>query len=75
MSHNLYIFKFFIFWHNYDEPTGNLDSKNSENIINLLKNLNKKLKQTLVIVTHNLEIAKQADRILELKDGKIVSNT
>ncbi len=58
-----------------DEPTGNLDSKNSENIINLLKNLNKKLKQTLVIVTHNLEIAKQADRILELKDGKIVSNT
>ncbi len=58
-----------------DEPTGNLDSKNSENIINLLKNLNKKLKQTLIIVTHNLEIAKQADRILELKDGKIVSNT
>ena len=58
-----------------DEPTGNLDSKNSENIINLLKNLNKKLKQTLVIVTHNLEIAKQADRIIELKDGKIVSNT
>ena len=58
-----------------DEPTGNLDSKNSENIINLLKNLNKKLKQTLVIVTHNLEIAKQADRILELKDGKIISET
>ena len=58
-----------------DEPTGNLDSKNSENIINLLKNLNKKLKQTLVIVTHNLEIAKQADRILDLEDGKIVSNT
>lgn len=58
-----------------DEPTGNLDSKNSKNIINLLKNLNKKLKQTLVIVTHNLEIAKQADRILELKDGKIASNT
>lgn len=58
-----------------DEPTGNLDSKNSENIINLLKNLNKKLKQTLVIVTHNLEIAKQSDRIIELKDGKIISDT
>ena len=58
-----------------DEPTGNLDSKNSENIINLLKNLNKKLKQTLVIVTHNLEIAKQSDRIIELKDGKIISET
>ena len=58
-----------------DEPTGNLDSKNSENIINLLKNLNKKLKQTIVIVTHNLEIAKQSDRIIELKDGKIISDT
>ena len=57
------------------EPTGNLDSKNSGNIINLLKNLDKKLKQTLIIVTHNLDIAKQADRILELKDGKIASTT
>ena len=61
-----------------DEPTGNLDSKNSDIIVNLFKELNKKLNQTLIIATHNLEIAKQADRILELKDGKIIldkSNT
>ena len=57
-----------------DEPTGNLDSKNSDIIVNLFKELNKKLNQTLIIATHNLEIAKQADRILELKDGKIVSD-
>ncbi len=55
-----------------DEPTGNLDSKNSEIIVNLFKELNKKLNQTLIIATHNLDIAKQADRILELKDGKII---
>ena len=57
-----------------DEPTGNLDSKNSDIIVNLFKELNKKLNQTLIIATHNLEIAKQADRILELKDGKIISD-
>ena len=50
-----------------DEPTGNLDSKNSETI-------NKKLNQTIIVATHNLEIAKQADRIMELKDGKIISD-
>ena len=55
-----------------DEPTGNLDSKNSETLVKLFKELNKKLNQTLIIATHNLEIAKQADRILELKDGKII---
>lgn len=55
-----------------DEPTGNLDSKNSETIVNLFKQLNKKLNQTLIIATHNLDIAKQADRVLELKDGKII---
>lgn len=55
-----------------DEPTGNLDSKNSETIVNLFKELNKKLNQTLIIATHNLDIAKQADRVLELKDGKII---
>ena len=61
-----------------DEPTGNLDSKNSETIVKLFKELNKKLNQTLIIATHNLDIAKQADRVLELKDGKIIldkSNT
>ena len=57
-----------------DEPTGNLDSKNSEMIVKLFKNLNKKLNQTIIIATHNLEIAKQADRVLELKDGKIISD-
>ena len=57
-----------------DEPTGNLDSKDSDIIVNLFKELNKKLNQTLIIATHNLEIAKQADRILELKDGKIISD-
>ena len=61
-----------------DEPTGNLDSKNSETIVKLFKELNKKLNQTLIIATHNLDITKQADRVLELKDGKIIldkSNT
>lgn len=57
-----------------DEPTGNLDSKNSETIIKLFKELNKKLNQTIIVATHNLEIAKQADRIMELKDGKIISD-
>lgn len=57
-----------------DEPTGNLDSKNSETIIKLFKELNKKLNQTIIVATHNLEIAKQADRIIELKDGKIISD-
>ena len=61
-----------------DEPTGNLDSKNSETLVKLFKELNKKLNQTLIIATHNLDITKQADRVLELKDGKIIldkSNT
>lgn len=57
-----------------DEPTGNLDSKNSETIIKLFKELNKKLNQTIIVATHNLEIAKQTDRIIELKDGKIISD-
>lgn len=57
-----------------DEPTGNLDSKNSETIIKLFKELNKKLNQTIIVATHNLEIAKQADRIIKLKDGKIISD-
>ena len=55
-----------------DEPTGNLDSKASEDIVNLLKEANKKYKQTIIMVTHNLDIAKQADRIIQIEDGKIV---
>lgn len=55
-----------------DEPTGNLDSKASEEIVNLLKESNKKYKQTIIMVTHNLDIAKEADRIIQIEDGKIV---
>ena len=54
-----------------DEPTGNLDTKSSNEIINLLKETNKKYKQTIILITHNLEIAKQADRIIKIEDGKI----
>ena len=55
-----------------DEPTGNLDSKASEEIVELLKRSNKDYKQTIIMITHNLEIAKEADRIIKLEDGKIV---
>lgn len=55
-----------------DEPTGNLDSKASEEIIELLKLSNKKYNQTIIMITHNLELAKAADRIIKLEDGKIV---
>ncbi|MEX0616931.1 MAG: ABC transporter ATP-binding protein [Candidatus Woykebacteria bacterium] len=55
-----------------DEPTGELDTKNSQDVIDLLKNLNEKEGQTFVIVTHNPEIAKQCKKIIELRDGKLV---
>ncbi len=55
-----------------DEPTGNLDSKSSEEIINLLKKLNKQYNQTIIMITHNMDIAKCADRMIRLNDGKIV---
>ncbi len=55
-----------------DEPTGNLDSKNSRRIIELLRTANKTYKQTLIIITHDENIALQADRIIELKDGRII---
>lgn len=55
-----------------DEPTGNLDSKTSDEIVNLLKESNKKYNQTIIIITHNLQIAKMADRIIKIEDGKIV---
>lgn len=57
-----------------DEPTGNLDNKNSHDIIELLKYSNKKYNQTLLVVTHDENIALQADRILRLEDGNIVSD-
>ena len=57
-----------------DEPTGNLDSKASEEIISLLKLSNKKFNQTVVIITHDLEIAKEAERVITIEDGKIIKD-
>jgi len=54
-----------------DEPTGNLDSKASDEIVALLRKSNKELKQTIIMITHNMEIAKCADRIIQIEDGKI----
>lgn len=54
-----------------DEPTGNLDSQNSQKIVELLKYSNKKYNQTLIIITHDENIALQADRIIAIEDGKI----
>ena len=55
-----------------DEPTGNLDSKNSQEIVELLKLSNKKYNQTLIMITHDENIALQADRIIAIEDGKII---
>lgn len=55
-----------------DEPTGNLDSKNSQEIVELLKYSNQKYNQTLIMITHDENIALQADRIIAIEDGKIV---
>lgn len=57
-----------------DEPTGNLDSKTGVEIIQLLKELNQIEKKTIVIVTHDSEIAKQTKRIIKIKDGQIINN-
>lgn len=55
-----------------DEPTGNLDSKASDEIVELLKRSNRDYKQTIIMITHDMEIAKHADRIIKIEDGKIV---
>lgn len=55
-----------------DEPTGNLDSKANEEVVTLLQKMNKDYKQTIIMITHNLEIASYADRIITIEDGKIV---
>ena len=55
-----------------DEPTGNLDSKSSKEIMKVLKKANKDYNQTIIMITHNLEIAKLADRIIKIEDGKII---
>ena len=54
-----------------DEPTGNLDSKSSDEIVALLKKSNKERAQTIVMITHNMEIAKMADRIIRIEDGRL----
>lgn len=56
-----------------DEPTGNLDSKTSEDVMALLKMTSKKLNQTILLITHNNEIAALADRRIAIKDGKIIA--
>ena len=55
-----------------DEPTGNLDSKSSDEIVELLRKSNRDYKQTIIMITHNMEIAKSAYRIIKIEDGKIV---
>ena len=55
-----------------DEPTGNLDSKSSDEVMSMLKMCNQNYGQTVIMITHNLDIAKQADRIITISDGKIV---
>lgn len=57
-----------------DEPTGNLDSKNSQEIIELLKQSNRKQKQTVILITHDENIALQADRLIALEDGRIIAD-
>lgn len=57
-----------------DEPTGNLDSKTSQDVLGLLKITSQKFSQTIVMITHNEEIAQLADRIIRIEDGHIVSN-
>lgn len=55
-----------------DEPTGNLDSKASNEIVELLRKSNRDYNQTIIMITHNMEIAKVADRIIKIEDGKII---
>ena len=55
-----------------DEPTGNLDSKNSDIVLNLLRDLNKRLGQTILMITHNPEAAAYADRTVHMRDGKVL---
>ena len=58
-----------------DEPTGNLDSKNSAEIMSLLRKSNRELGQTLIVITHDEDIALSADRVIALEDGRVASDT
>lgn len=64
-----------LFCTNLTQPTGNLDSKTSQDVLGLLKVTSKRFHQTIVMITHNEEIAQMADRILQIEDGKIVSDS
>lgn len=55
-----------------DEPTGNLDSENAENVIKILRQINEEFKSTILIITHDVEIANMADRIIKISDGKVL---
>jgi putative ABC transport system ATP-binding protein len=57
-----------------DEPTGNLDSKNSEIVLDMFREVNRRMGQTIIIVTHNPELADHADRVIEMRDGKVHSD-
>ena len=55
-----------------DEPTGNLDSETTQTVFNLMKDINKELKTTFILITHDKKVAEQADRIIEIKDGHVI---
>src|SRR6185295_6744138 len=57
-----------------DEPTGSLDSKNSEIVLNMFRELNRRFKQTIILVTHNPELVTFTDRLIEMRDGVVVSD-
>ena len=56
-----------------DEPTGNLDSENSQIVLDMLRGLNKEFGQTIIMITHNPEAATKADRVIEMRDGHVVN--
>lgn len=58
-----------------DEPTGNLDSEATVNIYKLLRGINEKMKTTFIVITHDNRIAEKADRIVEIKDGKVIGDS
>ncbi len=57
-----------------DEPTGNLDSENSQAVLNMIRSLNRSLRQTILLITHNPEAAAVADRVIRMRDGRIISD-